>query len=236
MGPRPRGRGNAGHRKGICRELNASMGPRPRGRGNRQNLLLRQAANIVASMGPRPRGRGNLLGRRQVQPATSQLQWGRARAGAEIRTGWSRRAGHRSAPRFNGAAPARARKSCLNCGQVNQALRSACFNGAAPARARKSIFGDCIPALLQWGRARAGAEMPRQLSRSRLQWGRARAGAEITATECPLQYPLQWGRARAGAEIASSACTFTARLQWGRARAGAEIVLLLLLLAQARNT
>ena len=64
-------------------------------------------------------------------------------------------------------------------------------------------------ARLQWGRARASAEMPaHQPAQGRcveaLQWGRARASAEITAVNCfrPwVRWPLQWGRARASAEI-----------------------------------
>src|SRR5437899_12791878 len=61
------------------------------------------------------------------------LQWGRARAGAELS-----RASDRSISafrRFNGAAPARAR-SCVS-----------------PRRARR------FWRMLQWGRARAGAEL-----------------------------------------------------------------------------
>ena len=61
-----------------------------------------------------------------------------------------------------------------------------------------------------------------------LQWGRARAGAEIgVAIYSMLQgrKTLQWGRARAGAEISAEndVWTVTLKLQWGRARAGAEI-------------
>src|SRR5581483_6607205 len=60
------------------------------------------------------------------------------------------------------------------------------FNGAALVRARKSP-GEQIPrarlTALQWGRARASAEMPSfgfSLSHHpMLQWGRARASAEI---------------------------------------------------------
>src|SRR5439155_10815889 len=59
------------------------------------------------------------------------------------------------------------------------------FNGAAPARARKEANGIeevSSPLELQWGRARAGAERDElfrsQLLLAALQWGRARAGAE----------------------------------------------------------
>ncbi len=157
-------------------------------------------------MGPRPRGRGVCPVRVQASALTGQLQWGRARAGAEfdvqrsqLRTSNSASMGPRPRgrgvgltnaplrppnPRFNGAAPARAR-SCFSGGMMSswRALASMGprprgrgvaaqrpvttvllrrFNGAAPARARS--FGDaCWPwpkaKMLQWGRARAGAEL-----------------------------------------------------------------------------
>ena len=86
------------------------------------------------------------------------------------------------------------------------------FNGAAPARARKFL-----------------PHRPHHPRVRLLQWGRARAGAEICADGKvqPGPYVLQWGRARAGAEINLAGLTLEtplALLQWGRARAGAEII------------
>jgi len=129
MGPRPRGRGvhvghlsnllslmlqwgraRAGaefrHHQWLHRRGDASMGPRPRGRG----VLLAHLAPRhppVASMGPRPRGRG-VLDFTGTIVSTPWLQWGRARAGAEL-PGRARQGNPTG--RFNGAAPARAR-SC----------------------------------------------------------------------------------------------------------------------------
>src|SRR5581483_573067 len=89
-----------------------------------------------------------------------RLQWGRARASAEIAAEWAvvlnpRRAsmGPRSCERGN---PVHRRLS------VNIIL---CFNGAALVRARK--WADTLThaslnrILLQWGRARASAEIGR---------------------------------------------------------------------------
>src|SRR6266566_3515774 len=106
-------------------------------------------------MGPRPRGRGNrALDAKEFRiPA---LQWGRARAGAEI---WLTAAVMVVTACFNGAAPARARKLDGLAGRFRP-RRS--FNGAAPARARKSRPSGRYKTRLgqlQWGRARAGAEI-----------------------------------------------------------------------------
>ena len=83
------------------------------------------------STGPRPRGRG-------MAAVTD------SRVGAEMH--------------FNGAAPARARNDDLS-----QPCKDGTdyFNGAAPARARNgagSLPSRSIAAILQRGRARAGAE------------------------------------------------------------------------------
>src|SRR6266852_773658 len=68
--------------------------------------------------------------------------------------------------------------------------------------------------MLQWGRARAGAEfllalVAEELRDGELQWGRARAGAELQIwTRSALrEVMLQWGRARAGAELIQFART-----------------------------
>ena len=108
---------------------------------------------------------------------------------------------------FNGAAPARAR----NMARGNHVRRCRTgFNGAAPARARRSFLVAFKPEFenkLQWGRARAGAEIEKRSAppqkRLGLQWGRARAGAEMDRAELRINpsLGLQWGRARAGAEM-----------------------------------
>src|SRR5581483_8155800 len=92
-------------------------------------------------------------------------------------------------------------------------LQAACqrgFNGAALVRARK--FTSTLGAALR---------------PSPLQWGRARASAEMIASRLACCNPcwLQWGRARASAEISKRPryARRIDRLQWGRARASAEI-------------
>ena len=85
-----------------------------------------------------------------------------------------------------------------------------CFNGAAPARARKSSPAS-----------------KRRSTNQVLQWGRARAGAEISRTPCSSAKPMTASmgpRPRGRGNM--SACRHRpppAMLQWGRARAGAEI-------------
>ena len=61
----------------------ASMGPRPRGRGVLLTNGEPTAELRLASMGPRPRGRGVEKEKPRYVPPTTELQWGRARAGAE---------------------------------------------------------------------------------------------------------------------------------------------------------
>src|SRR5581483_5533625 len=159
------------------------------------------------------------------------LQWGRARASAEMAP---RREVRRLEPDgFNGAALVRARKSVADYKNViKKSLASmgprSCergndlvadlrhhailrFNGAALVRARKSEqepIDSYVLILLQWGRARASAEMrrigihihypivasmgPRSCERGN--------GFHVRAT-CLLHVQLQWGRARASAEI-----------------------------------
>ena len=109
---------------------------------------------MAASTEPRPRGRGNTYGIAAIT-LFYELQRSRARAGAENRRADRRRrvgcllqrsraragaerAGarylDRRRGRFNGAAPARARKWRQESRSHRGELR---FNGAAPARARK---------------------------------------------------------------------------------------------------
>ena len=134
----------------------ASMGPRSCERGNggeRGDDVARRRA----SMGPRSCERGNARIADRVSRIRASLQWGRARASAEI-CGLIRR---RLFPLtcFNGAALVRARKLCL-C--VLERNRLASFNGAALVRARKwkkSPNAEVASCRLQWGRARASAEI-----------------------------------------------------------------------------
>ena len=140
----------------VLRPLVLQWG-RARASAEIRKILLPDNAFISASMGPRSCERGN---RHWLRPATL------------------------AAHRFNGAALVRARKSVT--GTAAPPVLDPSFNGAALVRARKSP-GEQIPrarlTALQWGRARASAEMPSfgfSLSHHpMLQWGRARASAEI---------------------------------------------------------
>src|SRR5581483_1358699 len=137
--------------------LHASMGPRSCERGNADATLIRSASVFCFN--------GAALVR--------------ARKSGRLQT---RLPGHRR--RFNGAALVRARKYEA-VAETPRYLRG--FNGAALVRARK--YYDCGKnwqklGELQWGRARASAEIkfPRMriCKQPLLQWGRARASAEMT--------------------------------------------------------
>src|SRR5581483_1336904 len=157
MGPRSCERGNAITFVSVLREsAGASMGPRSCERGN-GNLREKRKSRELASMGPRSCERGNegTVGR---TPEIAVLQWGRARASAEMgcdivleMSGWYVASmGPRSCERgnnaddhkeerrppycFNGAALVRARKSRASA-SARRGRR--CFNGAALVRARK---------------------------------------------------------------------------------------------------
>ena len=158
MGPRPRGRGNITNTSALPAAVKCFNGAAPaRARKSAARHRLRQrparfngaapararksawlrpspVAAWIASMGPRPRGRGNHNSFHTHHRHITELQWGRARAGAEMHWPWTSAGLRRWS--FNGAAPARARK---------------CRHRPARPRAR----GD----MLQWGRARAGAEI-----------------------------------------------------------------------------
>ena len=136
-------------------------------------------ATVVASMGPRPCGRGNwyisdkwvknptsfngaapLRARKPCQRSPGMRAVGGFNGAAPLR---ARKPGPRGASRrgtrcFNGAAPLRARKP----GPIFPApRRRRSFNGAAPLRARKLlryVAAAGVSAVLQWGRALAGAE------------------------------------------------------------------------------
>src|SRR5581483_4362217 len=119
------------------------------------------------------------------------LQWGRARASAEI-SRWSRSHDHQD-PCFNGAALVRARKSPPPCGLSSIRER---FNGAALVRARKwpSWPGPRRGAASGFNGAalvRARKCLARALLRENsimLQWGRARASAEIVLLRQALRH------------------------------------------------
>src|SRR5581483_8190295 len=90
--------------------------------------------------------------------------------------------------------------------KVHESLLSPGFNGAALVRARKSRLGEVVwerYMMLQWGRARASAEINRmiilRLRILRLQWGRARASAEIGCEGCA-------GAVRQGASMGPRSC------------------------------
>src|SRR5581483_5996391 len=135
------------------------MGPRSCERGN-SKAELSDLLKRLASMGPRSCERGNVrLGLARLGLARASMGPRSCERGNAASTGPSRS----GTTRFNGAALVRARKCGCDLDQVGFGL------------------------LLQWGRARASAEI-RQATNSlarppqTLQWGRARASAEISTT------------------------------------------------------
>ena len=149
-------------RDGAIAMLDASTGPRPRGRGIAVVSAMR-CCHCAASTGPRPRGRG-ISDTARIVPASSALQRGRARAGAEFMPTAGRRA-HGTA-----STGPRPRGRGIRIDAARRGDRCS-FNGAAPARARNWH----MHVQLQRGRA-----WHRRLSLT-LQRGRARAGAELSS-------------------------------------------------------
>src|SRR5581483_1560885 len=136
-------------------------------------------------MGPRSCERGNVAGT-LVLTGPNLLQWGRARASAEIRGAvWG---AVLAAYGFNGAALVRARKSS-ECGGSLDDWR--CFNGAALVRARKSAHrapgAGTAGCSLQWGRARASAEISTAIAATRIARPRFNGAALVRARKslCP---------------------------------------------------
>src|SRR5581483_7869088 len=137
----------------------ASMGPRSCERGNTRPRYHGLVVTFTASMGPRSCERGNLGSR---QTARSSYSCFNGAALVRARKSPPPHASHaRARSRFNGAALVRARKwTPLPSSWISMFI---CFNGAALVRARK--FPDAVVRLgndyaaLQWGRARASAEM-----------------------------------------------------------------------------
>src|SRR5581483_10266770 len=164
MGPRSCERGNEECSPLASQKtLQASMGPRSCERGNRREPLRAQAV-LHASMGPRSCERGNVTFSDLTSPAHLSFNGAAlVRARKCCRSGYCRLELHC----FNGAALVRVRK-CRQRSEtaVNLSFR---FNGAALVRARKSFFVDaqCVSSVksLQWGRARASAEIRRPLQR-----------------------------------------------------------------------
>ncbi len=233
-------------------------------------------------MGPRSCERGNTSHAGHPQIDAAVLQWGRARASAEMggyaharepqphtasmgprsceRGNWETAGLSRTVSLgFNGAALVRARKYVARSFSV--CVHFACFNGAALVRARKFGRERCgysivVCASMGPRSCERGNDADQELVRrycEQLQWGRARASAEI-ATFVSVAFPrhlasmgprscergnghcawppqpcaglLQWGRARASAEMGGRRTTSTkppGSLQWGRARASAEM-------------
>src|SRR5581483_9284055 len=157
------------------------MGPRSCERGNRRRRT-RPGADVWASMGPRSCERGNAIGEQEVHQACKEASMG-----------------PRSCERGN------------DSGRYS-GERIAQFASMGP---RSCERGNCAALPREWRCAHW------------LQWGRARASAEMTLAIDTSSYlrTLQWGRARASAEMRRSTGSDmrAARLQWGRARASAEI-------------
>src|SRR5581483_6509512 len=133
MGPRSCERGNFRPAIGKVKEaVFASMGPRSCERGNTHVPTLLVLASVAASMGPRSCERGNEIAHIRCNVAYAWLQWGRARASAEIAPGTAH---HRTA-----LVASMGPRSCER-GNVKSCITSTClrhrFNGAALVRARK---------------------------------------------------------------------------------------------------
>jgi len=111
----------------------------------------------VASTGPRPRGRGWVVAMIPVSALLTRLQRGRARAGADGPASPTPRSS--LPPRFNGAAPARARMgngfiscgACVHLASTGPRPRGRGWEPVCRQRHRRVV-------VLQRGRARAGAD------------------------------------------------------------------------------
>ncbi len=172
--PRRARRGHRPRRRSLrARGFN---GAAPR-RARREQIQDESKLSNEASMGPRPGGRGEQSERRW-SAARRSLQWGRAPEGAES-AGWPTVLPR--SPRFNGAAPRRARRvlHLLQRRLDRQASMGPRPGGRGEVRSAEPTG---VRDELQWGRAPEGAErraMRRKCAhRRRLQWGRAPEGAE----------------------------------------------------------
>ena len=237
---------------GIAESKAASMGPRPCGRGNasgrgplRCRYALLQWGRALAgaetrspACGPCSRCRSLQWGRALAGAETTRrrhtgdsailLQWGRALAGAETRT--RIRAPRGPCRRFNGAAPLRARKQGApghDGGHLHASM------GPRPCGRGNESMESSLPvsAVLQWGRALAGAETRCANRKDRLlphasmgprPCGRGNPFAARPACPCPTCFngaaPLR-ARKRGMNQRWKKV---PGLLQWGRALAGAE--------------
>ena len=156
-------------------------------------------------MGPRSCERGNKT-HGTPQSASPTLQWGRARASAEIRAAHYRLV---CPLRFNGAALVRARK---------------CFS---------SVTTTERLSLLQWGRARASAEMkggdmsewPEDLRFNGAALVRARKSTAFFTIASSRNVASMGPRSceRGNLGVMHEGAERAVQLQWGRARASAEM-------------
>ena len=109
-------------------------------------------------MGPRPRGRGNNMSLHGLPDAGAELQWGRARAGAEIRV--IREVGFlceaSMGPRPRGRGNYDDAKWPVNKPNASMGPRPRGRGNRHTLSASRRSFETS----LQWGRARAGAEIP----------------------------------------------------------------------------
>ncbi len=204
MGPRSCERGNhfaCGIGWAI---LGASMGPRSCERGNVGPLRINSIHHSL--QWGRARASAEIWRELWFWPlVATALQWGRARASAEMQASWD-------SPRAaRGLQWGRARASAEISGACGRRFRSGCFNGAALVRARKCQDGSSYPGRnvkLQWGRARASAEIPVSLIHSCGAPQCFNGAALVRARkyyDCGKNWQklgeLQWGRARASAEM-----------------------------------
>ncbi len=181
-------------------------------------------------MGPRSCERGNLHRDSCDENCSPSLQWGRARASAEITLPTPPLP--TSPNGFNGAALVRARKCSVVCGRR---LQSGCFNGAALVRARKCATEWAV--VLHPRRASMG---PRSCERGNVVQhvlhvcGQEGFNGAALVRARKFVSSREWSRASRsfnGAALVRARKYFVARtrirpfsgLQWGRARASAEI-------------
>src|SRR5579885_3104256 len=172
----------------IGGNLNASMGPRSCERGN-EEIDGKRYARCEASMGPRSCERGNHQATQIIGNDCFMLQWGRARASAEmaapphcVTSSKTASMGPRSCERGN--------MTGYPHGRPGYVIASMGPRSCERGNTRTLRYSCSAACWLQWGRARASAEIIAQrligLGVAELQWGRARASAEMTD-------PNKWG-------------------------------------------
>src|SRR5581483_10983974 len=208
------------------------MGPRSCERGNRAACRAWQAGRFKLHWG-RARASAEMNNTNDGAPFNSLLQWGRARASAEM--------GTRRRTRLRVGSASMGPRSCERGNSETHPVRHvepSCFNGAALVRARKSPYSasrEAAADLLQWGRARASAEIRMSRPSSslrplRLQWGRARASAEMRLRTSGATWRTRGFNGAALVRARKCQIVYHEHvpappLQWGRARASAEMTL-----------